>query len=168
MAKTQNSYQKDTKSFSTQPMDFTSMFNEFNRAFGEFGNYFSPANLSMFNMDTFVSVQRRNAEAITTAHQMVFQNVQALVQKQVELAQHAIEELNHMNQNLISAHSPEEKVACHIANTKVVFEQAISNIRELNDMAQKANNEAVNVLTKRFSENLEEIKTVLSKKNSHK
>ncbi|HTH16758.1 MAG TPA: TIGR01841 family phasin [Magnetospirillum sp.] len=46
---------------------------------------------------------------------------------------------------------------------KEAFERALSNMRELSEMVSKANNEAFDLLNKRFAQNLDEMRELFLK-----
>jgi len=54
---------------------------------------------------------------------------------------------------------PEDKMAKQTELTKDAFEKALAHMRELSDMVTKANHEAMEIVSQRVAESLDELKT---------
>ena len=72
--------------------------------------------------------------------------------------------MSQVAKELTVAGSPEDKMARHAALAKDAFESALANLRELSGIAQKANTQATDLISKRVVENLEEVKAALTPK----
>jgi len=95
------------------------------------------------DVDTIVASQRKNIEALTQANKLAFEGVQAVFKRQAEIFRQVIEE------------------GATVA--KDAFERALSNARELSEIIAKSNSEAFELLNKRFTQVLDEIKDGLAK-----
>ena len=62
---------------------------------------------------------------------------------------------------MASVESPSEKASKQTELLKQAFERAASNTRELADMIQHANQEALALLNKRFAEAMDEAKSLI-------
>src|SRR5262249_17219980 len=69
---------------------------------------------------------------------------------------------------VMAAGSPEDKAARQTELAKEAFERAIANMRELAEMVTKAQTEANEVITKRGTESLDEMKDLLAKKRAYR
>jgi phasin family protein len=58
---------------------------------------------------------------------------------------------------------PEEKLIKQTEMVKMAFESALVNMKSLSDMVAKSNDEVTKVISKRVSENIEELKTMVAK-----
>lgn len=144
--------------------DFTQFFADFNKNFAEYGKLFGNGKLPGFDVEAMISAQRKNIEAFTAANQVAFEGVQSIAKRQIEIARKATEELSQAAKELTVAGSPEDKIARQATLTKEAFETAVANLRELSGIAQKANSQAIDLISKRVVENLDEVKTALAPK----
>ena len=69
----------------------------------------------------------------------------------------------HTLRALSSAASPQDKAATQAELMKKAYERAVSNTKEMSDLIQRANGEAVDQLNHRFTEAMEEMKTLMAK-----
>ena len=144
--------------------DFTQVYADFNKSFAEYGKMFGNGKLPSFDVDAMIAAQRKNIEAITAANQIAFEGVQSIAKRQMEIARKAAEELSLVAKELTAAGTPEDKMARNAALAQDAFEMAVANLRELSGIAQKANTQAVDLISKRVVENLEEVKSALAPK----
>jgi phasin family protein len=132
-----------------QPTDFTKVFTQFAT--------------SGFPTDHVVLAQRRNFEAVVAATQVTAESWLTVYRRQVEIfTQAAVEGTNEL-QHLLSPGAPEEKLAQHADVLKVTFEKGLTNLREVSQILTKANTEATDVLSKRVTESLTEMKGIVAK-----
>src|SRR5690606_37739459 len=106
----------------------------------------------------------KNIEALTAANQIAFEGVQTIAKRQAEIARKGAEDLSAAAKELTAAGSTEDKVARQATLAKESFEAAIAHLRELASIAQKANTRAVDVISKRVVENIEEVQAALAPK----
>ncbi len=103
--------------------------------------------------------QKRNMEAIVQANRLSFEGTQALMHRQGEIIRQAVEEASRAVQSFSAAGTPDEVLSKQAELVKDSFERTLSNVRELAEMGAKSNQEAVEVLNKRVSDSLEELKS---------
>ena len=125
-----------------------------------FGDFKMPG----VDMEKVVSSQRRNLEALTAANQLAAQAFQAIGKRQAEILRQTMEQTSQAMREVMTAGSPEQKAARQTELAKEAFERAIANMRELAEMVTKAQGEANEVISKRVSETLDEVKDLLAKK----
>jgi len=116
------------------------------------------------DMDAVLQSQRRNIEALTAANQLAMEGVQAVARRQMEILRQTMEETASTVQGMMSAGTPEEGVVKQADLVKSAFEQALINMKEMAEMIAKSNYDAADVISKRISANLDEIKAAASKK----
>jgi phasin family protein len=161
MAKTANSAVEQTDFFKMP--DFTQYQAEFGKWMGDFSKTFANGKTPVVDFDAVVALQRKNIEALTSANQVAFEGVKAFAQRQAEIAREAVEEFSKVAKEFTSAGSPEEKLAKQAEVAKAGFEHALSNVRELTDMVQKANVQAIDVISKRVAANFDDVKAAITK-----
>lgn len=117
----------------------------------------------MPNVDSkaLIETQRKNIEAMTQANRVAFEGIQAIAQRQGEIVRQAMQETADAMQQLNTAGTPEERVAKQADLAKHSFETALKNVKELTEMGAKSNNEAIELLNKRVSENFDEMRETL-------
>ncbi|HEY0834929.1 MAG TPA: phasin family protein [Azospirillum sp.] len=115
------------------------------------------------DMDAIMATQRKNIEAVTAANQLAVEGLQAVMRRQAEILRQSLEEAGNMMSGMMTAGSPEDKAAKQAEVVKAAFEKTLANMKELAEMVAKSNTEAADVLSKRVSESLEEVKTALAK-----
>lgn len=115
------------------------------------------------DFESIIASQRKNIEAVTAANQLAVEGLQAVLRRQSEIIRQSIEEASSLVGDLTSVSAPEEKAAKQADLVKSAFEKALANIKELSEIVAKSNSEAAEVLTKRVSESLEEVKAAIAK-----
>lgn len=115
------------------------------------------------DVDSLLASQRKNIEAVTAANQLAVEGLQAVIRRQAEILRQSLEEGSALMGDLLSAGSPEDKAAKQADIVKTSFEKALSNARELAELVAKSNTEAAEILSKRFSESLDELKVAIAK-----
>jgi phasin family protein len=124
---------------------------------------FSNFRMPGLDIETIVAMQRKNLEAFTQAHQLAVEGARAVAQRQAEVIQQAVEQVSTMVRDLTQPGAPEERVAKNVEGAKQAFERGITNTRELTELATKANTDAFNVISKRFTESLDEMRDYAKK-----
>ena len=116
------------------------------------------------DMDAMMQAQRKNIEALTAANQLAMEGVQAVAHRQMEILRQTMEEASKTVQGMMSAGTPEEGAAKQAELIKTAFEKALTNMTEMAEMIARSNYEAADVLSKRISATLDEIKAAAAKK----
>ena len=86
-----------------------------------------------------------------------------MLRRQAEIIRQSIEEASSLVGDLTSVGAPEEKAAKQAELVKTAFEKALANMKELSELVAKSNTEAAEILTKRVSESLDEVKSAIAK-----
>ena len=115
------------------------------------------------DVDTLVTSQRKNIEALTQANKLAYDGLQAVVKRQVEIIRQTVDEVAQVTKEISEPGTAQDKAAKQAELAKDAFERTLSNMRELSEMVAKANSEAFDLLNKRFTQNLEEIRDAFVK-----
>jgi phasin family protein len=106
-----------------------------------------------------IEAQRRNIEALTQANQAAFEGMQELAKRQMEILQ---ETMTEWQAAMSEAASREGTNAAERADAAAkTFGKAFGNMRELAEMAAKAQTQAWEVVQQRFQENLADLRSLL-------
>jgi len=136
-------------------MDFTK--------FADFTKLTEQFKVPTVDTEALLDSQRKNIEAFSVANRIAFEGAQAVSQRQVEILRQVMEESAAVVKQLTAAGKPEDKLADQAELLKHTYEQSVANFRELAEMGAKSNGEAVEVLSRRVTEGLDELKTALQK-----
>jgi phasin family protein len=132
----------------------------------DFGNIFAQFQMPGIDVQAMMASQRRNLEALTRANQVVAEGVQAVFQREMEILRTTMEEFAKASRELMTEGDPQAQAARRVELAKVAMERAIANMRELAEMAAKANSEAIQTVNKRFMDSLDELKAMIEKRGT--
>ena len=116
-----------------------------------------------FDVNSVVSFNRRNAEAASAASQALAESAQAIARRQAELARAHVEKVLKTTKDMLTGGSPEVNTSKQVELAKTFFENSLSNLREVSELATKSGFEAFDVINRRAAEGLDEITSVASK-----
>jgi phasin family protein len=132
--------------------------------FGEFGKLFADLKLpAVPDIEAFVTASRRNMETLTAANRVALEGAQAVARRHTEIVQQSMAELTDAVRALSSLESPQAKAAKQAELLKQGYERAVSNLKEISDLIQHSNAEAVKLLNARFVEAMDEVKALAEK-----
>jgi len=110
-----------------------------------------------------MAAHRRNMEALSAANRLALEGAQAVARRHMEIMQATMSELSEHVRELASTDTPAHKAAKQAELVKKSYERAVANIRELSDLIQRSNGEAIGLLNERFKEAMDEVKQLLEK-----
>lgn len=116
------------------------------------------------DINALMEARRKDIEALVTANRQAYEGMQLLAHRQAEMLKEAMTEWQAATEDMMSGKSPEAGAATHAELGKQTFEKALANMRELAEMATKSQSEAWEVVTRRFHENLEQLKQLMQPK----
>jgi phasin family protein len=134
--------------------------------FGEFDPKKFMADLkipSMPDVEAVLSTHKRNLEALTEANRVAVEGAQVVARRHMEIMQSTMAELKDTLKELTSTTNPAGRAAKHAELLRQAFETSVANSREMSDLIQKSNTEALGKLNARFSEAMIEMKTLFDK-----
>ena len=117
-----------------------------------------------FDVEAVWAAQRRNIEALTQANQAAMAGVQALARHQIELTRETFEGFSALMRDMAQPGSSEDRVAKNTDYVKQVLENGVKHGGEIATIATKAGSEAAEILHKRTTESLDEIRAFASPK----
>jgi phasin family protein len=132
---------------------------EFSRMFGDMKFPGVP------DMDAFLAAHRRNMETLSAANRVALEGAQTVAKRHMEIVQQTMQEMSETIRELASPDSPQARAAKQAELIKHAYERAVSNIKELADLIQRSNGEALNMLNMRFAEAMDEVKAMAEKAN---
>jgi phasin family protein len=108
--------------------------------------------------------QQKNVEALTRANQVLLEGAQAVIQREVEIMQKAMQEFAEASRELMQEGDPQAQAQKRLELAKASFEAALRNMRELAEMAGRSNREALEMINQRAMESFDEIRSALAQK----
>ena len=119
--------------------------------FFDFTKLMSQFRLPGVDFAALVDRERKNIEALAEANRIAFEGWQSLVRRQSEILQETMKKV-------VANAGQQEAMTKRTDLAKEGFENALSNMRELAEMATKSQKEAFEVIRKRVEENVEGIR----------
>ena len=130
----------------------------------EFTRMFSDMRLpAMPDVEGLLAAHRRNMETLSAANRVALEGAQIVARRNMEIMQQSISELSDTVRQLTTAESPQARALKQTELLKGAYERAVTNMKELADLIQRSNSEAVELLNNRFTEAMDEVKTIMSK-----
>ena len=118
----------------------------------------------MPDVEQLASAQRRNFEALSAANKVALEGAQAVARRHMEILQQSMSEMTQAMQSMTGAQDPQARATKQAEMLKAAYERAVGNMREVADLIQKSNAEALSLLNQRFTEAMDEVKTMVAKK----
>jgi phasin family protein len=116
-----------------------------------------------FDVEAVWAAQRRNIEALNQANQLAVEGVHALAKRQIEMTQQTIEDFSTLVREMTQPVSTEDRIAKHTEFTKKMIDKGLTHGREVAALAAKAGTEATEVLQKRATEGIDEMRAFACK-----
>jgi len=129
----------------------------------DFSKVWADMKMPEFDVDALIAVQQKNIEAMNMANKAAVDGWQAFAKKQAELWQAAVKDTGALAQDVAAAKEPADKIAKQAAFAKSSIEAGISNAREAQELAAKATNKTVDIVSKRWVESVEEAVAMVGK-----
>ena len=113
------------------------------------------------NYEALMTACRRNIEVMTAVNQAAFESMQSLIRRQSELARQNFEEITGMMNTLMACPTPEEKVMRQAEASKIAVDKCMANAREIAEVVAKCNYQAMQTVSARMNEGLEELRCMI-------
>ncbi len=131
---------------------------------GEFTRMFSEMKMpAMLDMESIMAAHRKNMEVLSNANRVALEGAQTVAKRHMEILQQTMQEMTETMKDLSSPETPQAKAAKQTELMKIAYERAVSHMKELADLIQKSNGEALAMLNTRFTEAMSEVKALASK-----
>lgn len=132
---------------------------DFSKAFSSFQGF-------PFDVAAVMETQRRNMQAFTDAQQMAMESMKTVAARQSEILSQIMEENTEIAREALAEGTPEEKISKQADRMKKAYEKGVAGAREIADMLGKSSQAAQDVINKRVSASLTEMKSAVEKKKS--
>jgi phasin family protein len=130
----------------------------------DFAKYFADMKLpALPDLEAFVTANRKNLETLSAANRVALEGAQAVARRHMEIVQSSMAELTEAMQSLAVADAPQAKAAKQAELLKQAYQHAVSHMKELSDLIQQSNAEALSLINHRFAEAMDEVKALAEK-----
>lgn len=132
----------------------------------QFSSFVRGLKLPGVEVNDILASQKKNIEAFTKAMHAATEGAGMVARRQAEILRSALEQTMEMIRELTVAGNPKETAAKQVELVKKAFETATANARALAEAVETSNKEAFEVIRRRTSETLDEIRKSLLKKKA--
>ncbi len=110
------------------------------------------------DMTAIIEARRKDIEAVVESNKAAIEALQAMGRKQAEMLTSAMQEIQATTKNLTGSAGDPAKQAEIV---KKAYAKAVADVKDLADMASKAQADSMASITKRAGEHMEEIKKMM-------
>lgn len=125
--------------------------------------FFEQAKMPSMDMDGLIAAQQKNMQALVEANKAAAAGYQDLYKRQISIFEETMAAVKDQVGEMQSQAATAEGAQKNAELVKAGFEKAISNMKELAELAQKANMEAFEIVSARVKESLAELKKLGAK-----
>ena len=130
----------------------------------DFTRFFADMKLpALPDMEAFLAANRKNLETLSAANRVALEGAQAVAKRHMEIVQSSMAELTEAMQSLANADAPQDKAAKQAELLKQAYQRAVTHMKELSDLIQQSNAEALGLINQRFVEAMDEVKALAAK-----
>ncbi len=130
----------------------------------DFTRYFADMKLPLMpDLEAFLTANRKNLETLSAANRVALEGAQAVARRHMEIVQSNMAELTDAMRELASADAPQAKAAKQAELLKQAYQRAVAQMKELSDLIQQSNAEALALINQRFAEAMDEVKALAEK-----
>jgi phasin family protein len=132
--------------------------------FGDLNKIMSEYQVPGVDWQELMAAQQKNLQALAKANQVLVEGAQAVVRREVEILQKSMAELAAASKEMMQQGDPQAQASKRLELAKASLEAAIANMRELAEVAGRANRDALEVINQRALEGFEEIRQSMGQK----
>ena len=118
---------------------------------------------SLPDVEALLTANRKNLETLSAANRVALEGAQAVARRHMEIVQSSMAELVEAMQVLATTDSPQAKAARQAELLKQAYQHAVAHMKELSDLIQQSNAEALSLINQRFEEAMDEVKALAEK-----
>ena len=115
------------------------------------------------DMESLLASHRRNMEVLSAANRVALEGAQTVAKRHMEIVQQTMHEMTESMKDLTTPENPQARAAKQAELVKGAYERAVAHMKELADLIQRSNGEAMGMLNQRFAEAMDEVKHLAQK-----
>src|SRR5258708_25643579 len=105
---------------------------------------------------------RKNTAALTSANQVAFDGLRSLMERHGNLLKTSVDEYTKVTSDVLAAGSFEESATKQADAARYGYDSTVARLRELGDIATRANVAALDILNPRITEPFDELKALFA------
>ena len=130
----------------------------------DFTRFFADMKLpALLDVEALLDANRKNLETLSAANRVALEGTQAVARRHMEIVQSSMSELVEAMQALATTDAPQAKAAKQAELLKQAYQHAVTHMKELSDLIQQSNAEALSLINRRFEEAMDEVKALAEK-----
>lgn len=130
----------------------------------DFTRFFAEMKLpALPDMEALLAANRKNLETLTAANRVALEGAQAVGRRHMEIVQASMNEMSEAMKALAATDAPQAKAAKQAELLKQAYQRAVAHMKELSDLIQQSNAEALALINQRFEEAMDEVKALAEK-----
>ena len=114
------------------------------------------------NIEALLEVHRKNADALTTANQVVFDGLKTLAECERDLFKSTFDEYTKVTSDVLTGASVEERATKQVEGAGHIYASSVARFLELSDIAVKTSVSAVDILNARATEVFDEFRALFA------
>ena len=134
--------------------DSTADFNPFRDLTRTFEQFKMPG----VDANAFVDARRKDVEALVAANKITYEALQALARTQTDMLTQAMQDMQESAKGVLSSNTKGGDMATHAEAAQKAWQKMLADMKQLAEMVQKAQVEAMTGLTERAKESIGEMK----------
>ena len=126
----------------------------------DFTRFFADMKLRRCRTWRCFSLPTAEPEALAAANRVALEGAPAVARRHMEIVQSSMAELTQAMQTLGTTDAPQVKAAKQAELLKQAYQHAVAHMKELSDLIQQSNSEALSLINQRFVEAMDEVKAL--------
>ena len=118
--------------------------------------------LPSLNIEALGEAHRKNAAAVTSANQAVFDGLNTLAQRHADLFKTTVDDYSKLGSDVLASASFDDRVMKQADAARHVYHSTVARFRELSDIAVKVNIAATDILNARVAEAFDEFRALFA------
>jgi phasin family protein len=115
------------------------------------------------DLQSFVAANRKNLETLSAANRVALDGAQAVARRHMEMVKSNMTELTEALTALAAPDAPTARAAKQAELLKQAYQHSVAQMKELSDLIQQSNAEALSLINQRFAEAMDEVKALAEK-----
>jgi len=124
--------------------------------FEDFSKMLEQFKIPGMDMEAVLLARRKDIDALTQANRLAYEGMQALMKKQTEIFSQTMQEIQDSMRQFNTGGNPAQAMTQQGELVQQALQKAFANMRELAEMAQKSQVEAMTVIGDRARQSLQE------------
>jgi phasin family protein len=118
--------------------------------------------LPSLNIEALGEANRKNAAAVSRANQAVFDGLNTLAQRHADLFKTTLDDCSKLGSDVLASASLDDRVMKQADAARQICHSTVAHLRELSDIAVKANVAATDILNARVAEAFDEFRALFA------